>query len=124
MNLFDVNHEWSSDLSVSNTGDLSLVSGVQRGQQRILRRLLTTPGDYYAQPNYGAGILAAIGSPQDQQTLIALITAQVLLEDSVAQSPPPVVTVNPVADPSSISLTITYTDQPSNAPTVLSFTAS
>ena len=122
--LADLNHYWGSDLNYSNTGDLSTVSGVTRGQQRILRRLLTNPGSYYFQPTYGAGLPRNVGGTSDPQKIAALVQSQVLLEDSVAKTPAPVVSVVPAATKDSLAVTINYTDQPSNAPTALSFTLS
>lgn len=125
MSLQDVNHTWGEDIGVSNTGDIALVGGDDRGQQRILRRLMTNPGDYVFQTNYGAGVLQAIGSPEDKGKLVATIRAQVLLEDSVAPIPAPTTTVQAAgADFSSLAISVSYTDQPSNAPTVLAFVAS
>ncbi len=122
MSLADINHLWSSDISTSSTGDLGAVTGVTRGQQRILRRLLTNPGDYLFQPTYGAGLPQAIGDPLDIGKLTALIRSQVLLEDSVAS----VQSVSVVAqtDASTIAVNIKYTAQPSKAATELAFTVS
>ena len=36
---------------ISSSGDISVVSGPLLGQQRVLRRLLTNPGDYIWQMN-------------------------------------------------------------------------
>ena len=52
----DISHQWGSDLSIGPTGDFALVSGAILGQQRVLRRLLTNPGDYIWHPDYGAGL--------------------------------------------------------------------
>lgn len=127
MSLQDIDHEWGQDIALSNTGDLALVSGTKRGQQRILRRLMTNRGDYLFQENYGAGVLAAIGSTEDSGSIVGTVRAQVLLEDSVAPTPPPVTKIQNApgaADGSSLAVSIAYTDQPSNAPTVLAFIAS
>src|SRR5581483_995049 len=56
LTLNDVFHYWGNDVSLSNTQDLLLVSGTVMGQQRVLRRLLTNPGDYLFDPNYGGGL--------------------------------------------------------------------
>lgn len=127
MSLQDVDHEWGQDVALSNTGDLALVGNTKRGQQRILRRLMTNQGDYLFQEGYGAGILAAIGSTEDQGSIAGTCRSQVLLEDSVAPTPPPITTIQDApgsADGSAIAVAVQYTDQPSNAPTVLAFIAS
>lgn len=126
MSLSDINHLWGQDIQLSNTGDLALVSGTPRGQQRIIRRLMTNQGDYLFQPNYGAGVLKAIGSTEDSGSIVATVRSQVLLEDSVAQSPAPVTTIANApgnSDGSALAVSIQYTDSPSNAPTVLAFVA-
>jgi hypothetical protein len=41
--LADVYHYIGGDISASNTGDLQGVTDTVRGQQRVLRRLLTNP---------------------------------------------------------------------------------
>ena len=127
MSLSDINHFWGQDLQLSPTGDLGLVSGTQRGQQRLLRRFLTNPGGYVFQSPYGGGVLAAIGNPENQGTLVSVLRSQALMEDSVAQRPPPTVSVNPAQTDTAvgaIAVSVAYTDTPSNAPTVLAFTAS
>jgi len=124
--LNDAAHFWGGDLSVSSTGDILMVSGLQRSQQRILRRLNTNPGSYLGQKNYGGGLPQFIGSNADAAEVAAVARSQMLLEDSVAPTPAPIVTVDtsPSGNPDAISATINYTDNPSNAPTVLAFTVS
>lgn len=119
--LADMYHFWSGDLAVSSTGDLLIATGLPRSQQRILRRLNTNPGSYIGQPKYGAGLPQFIGTNADAAEIAAVTKGQMLLEDSVAQSPPPIVTVSQVGV-NAISESINYVDNPSNAPTVLAFT--
>lgn len=111
-----------NDLSTSAQLDLQTVSGALMGQQRILRRLVTS--DYPFQPEYGAGLPGKIGSPLDLPGLTALVTSQVLLEDAVAKSPPPVVSVTQAADNVSILVNVQYTDAPSGTSQVLNFNVS
>lgn len=120
--LKDLAHFWGGDIGVSSSGDLLTSSGLQRSQQRILRRLNTNPGSYIGQPTYGAGLPQFIGKNADSAEIGAVTRTQMLLEDSVAQNRAPVVTVSQSPDGSQISETIQYTDSPSNAPTVLAFT--
>lgn len=120
MSLQDVSQEYGEDIQLSNTGDLALVGGNDRGQQRLVRRYLTNPGGYLFHPLYGGGVLADIGSTQDPNKIGATLRAQTLLEDSVAPTPAPVVTVNPQPT-GELDVTVQYTDSPSNAPTVLAF---
>ena len=44
--MYDIFHEWGSDLVVGSGGDLALASGSAVVSQRVCRRLLTNPGDY------------------------------------------------------------------------------
>ncbi len=123
--LQDLYHYWADDLIVSNTGDLLTVDGTLRGQQRVLRRLLTNPGDYIAHPDYGAGLPASIGQPIDIGKVAALIRAHMLLENCVAKLPPPTVTVTPLdSDPGAFTVAIAYNDADADQPVVLAFTVS
>lgn len=118
----DLNHYIGSDLSTSPTGDLSTVSGIERGKQRILRRLLTNPGDYLFEPDYGAGLGRYVGASVNTTEIVALIEGQLRLEACVAQSPAPVVSVQRTN--STLSVGIQYTDATSGEPTTLYFDVS
>lgn len=122
----DLYHWYGGDQQISNGGDLLTVSGTVRGEQRVLRRLLTNPGTYLFEPTYGAGLPSYIGKTLDIAKIQALCISQMLLEDAVvAKSPAPVVKISQsVNDFTSISVVISYNDQPSNAPVVLQFTVS
>ena len=61
----DLAHWFGQDLNVAASGDLLTVDGTAKGQQRVLRRLLTNPGDYIWEPTYGAGLASKIGQPFD-----------------------------------------------------------
>ena len=81
----DINHTFGADIGPSATGDLAVIAGLTQSQQRILRRLLTNPGDYLWHPNYGAGLASYIGGVSTVQEMQALILANMLLEASVAR---------------------------------------
>lgn len=115
----DLYHYFGGDLNASATGDLQPVDGTTRGQQRILRRLLTNPGDYIWHPDYGAGLPSYVGAVIDTAEIQALIRGQMLLEDSVASTPEPVVTVQEIAG--GMTVNIQYTDADSKTPQALSF---
>ncbi len=127
----DLYEWWGSDLLTSNAGDVATVSGTVRGQQRFIRRLLTNPQtetlppDYIFHPTYGAGLPRMIGQLIDIPKVQALIRAQMLLENVVAQSPAPVVVVtqNP-NDLTQFNVNITYNDSTTQTPTVLAFNVS
>ena len=42
--MFDLFHEWGSDLAIGSTGDIALVADSDATQQRVYRRLLTIVG--------------------------------------------------------------------------------
>jgi hypothetical protein len=115
----DLNHYVGGDLSLSPTGDLSTVSGMERGKQRILRRLITNPGDYLFHPEYGAGLGRYVGALVNIPEVIALIRGQILQEDCVARTLAPVIRVSAQND--TLAVTISYTDAPSGEPVTLSF---
>lgn len=66
----DLAHYFGNDLSVSAAGDLLAVDGDTKTQQRILRRLLTNPGDMMFHPDYGAGLGQWVGKLFDEQALL------------------------------------------------------
>lgn len=128
--LNDLDHYFGNDISASPTGDLGFVSSITRGQQRILRRLLTNPmqtnadgsvlpADYIFQPDYGAGLPRYIGEPGKVDEIIGRIRSQMQLEDSVAKNPPPQIRVQFIAN--GLSVDIKYTDLDTNIATSLSF---
>jgi hypothetical protein len=121
----DISHFWGGDLSPGITGDLLPANGTTRGQQRILRRLLTNPGDYVFQPTYGAGLPGYVGQLLDVGKVTALILSQILLEDCVSRTPPPQITVQQTpTDLTGLAVTIAYNDATTNTPIVLSFNVS
>ncbi len=89
----DLAHLFGNDLSLSPTGDLALSDSTQAGQERVLRRLLTNPGGYIWQLDYGAGLPAMVGTPADSNRIQAVVGAQMTLEPAVSRLPVPVVTV-------------------------------
>jgi hypothetical protein len=117
----DLYHYIGGDLGTSPAGDLRPVSGLEMGKQRVLRRLMTNPGDYIYHPTYGAGLGSKVGQSLNVGEWTALIKGQMLLESCVSQDPkyPPKVTLTPLTN--GVSAYITYTDAPSGVPVTLSF---
>lgn len=115
----DVWHLWGSDLTLSATGDLLAVDGSEMGRQRVLRRLLTNPGDLIFNPDYGAGMPARVGSLLDLPELDAAARQQMNAEAAVAQDPPP--EVGATAFPGGVSLVIRYRDADTGTPATLGF---
>lgn len=114
----DMWHLMGGDLTLAANGDLLMASNSDETRQRVLRRLLTNPGDYLWALEYGAGLPGFVGQPINKEHIAAISRAQMLLEAGVAQNPPPTVVVN-VADPTTVSETITYTDAPTRQVAVL-----
>ena len=90
----DLEMSWSGDLSVSATGDLAVVSDPNLGTERVLRRLMTNPGDYIWSPDYGAGLGQFVGRPVDSAGVEAIIRTQMSLETAVSSTPEPVISVS------------------------------
>lgn len=101
------------------SGDLLTVDGTLKGQQRVLRRLLTNPGDYIDHPTYGAGLASKIGQPFDAAACEALVRSQIFLESAVSRQPAPVITVTQLAN--GLFVSIAYTDATTGTPVALSF---
>jgi phage baseplate assembly protein W len=114
--LLDINHNMGGDVLVTSLGDLAPAAGLVRRQQRILRRLLTNPGDYLWQPEYGAGLRRFMGSTANTTQIVGVIKTQLALEGGVSNA---VVSVQALLD--GLSVSINYTDTENNQPTVLSF---
>src|SRR5277367_3642120 len=115
----DLSHVFGGDVQVSANGDLLTASSLSLSQQRILRRLMTNPGDYIWHPKYGAGLPAMIGQPINAATVQSIVTGQMYLERSVVQVPPPV--VNVASFPNGMFVEIQYTEADSGQPQTLSF---
>jgi phage baseplate assembly protein W len=116
----DLSHEFGADLEAGPTGDLAVAQGAAQGRQRVLRRLLTNPGDYIWQPEYGAGLGRFVGSPAAPERIRAVVRSQIFREPAVARSPEPVVEVQ--ADGQGrVFVAIRYADADSGETQSLSF---
>jgi hypothetical protein len=119
----DVWHQWGSDLTIGPTGDLAIVTGTQLGQQRILRRLLTYPGEYIWQLDYGAGLAQFVGQPANSLQIQAVVRSQIFMESAVSRNPEPVidVQVSPAGNVGVVYVHIRYVDATSGRTEILSF---
>lgn len=118
----DLQHLWGNDLSLSPTGDLATASNPVLTQQRVLRRLLTNPGDYIWVLNYGAGLASFVGRPGAASAIRAAIRGQIFKEASVARTPEPIIDLQP--DPTgSIYVHVRYADAQTGTTQTLSFSA-
>jgi phage baseplate assembly protein W len=114
----DIYHYWGGDIAVAADGDFSIADATTTGQQRVLRRLLTNPGEYLWHPDYGAGVRKLLGGPLDLARVRGAIRSQILLEAAVAKSPEPVITVQEIVG--GVSVFIQYQDAATSEPSVLS----
>lgn len=92
----DLSQLWGEDLSVSASGDIATIDGDDLTTQRILRRLMTAPGDYIWNPTYGAGLPQRVGGPDDVPLITSIIRSQIALEATVARAPAPTITVTEI----------------------------
>jgi hypothetical protein len=117
----DINHLWGNDLAFSPTGDLATADVPTLTQQRVLRRLLTNPGDYIWALDYGAGLASFVGQPGAASAIGAAIRGQIFKEAAVAQTPEPIIELQP--DPSgSIYVHVRYADAATATTQTVAFT--
>lgn len=125
----EIYHDYGNDLIVTPTGDLQSVDGITLSNQRIIRRLLTTPisvanpPDYLQQPTYGAGLPQFIGQPNTPQTynkIKGLIIAQMYQEETVAQTPAPDIELTGL--PKQLIGKISYNYAATNEQVIINFT--
>lgn len=127
---YDIDHWYGNDISESSTGDLGSVTGVTKGRQRVLRRLLTNPAetspegdqlppDYIWHPDYGAGLGRFIGRAGQQVEAVGRIRSQMLMESCVAQEPAPEISVQFLSD--GLAVDVRYTDSETGDTVILSF---
>ena len=105
----DLSLEWGGDFTLTvPKGGISLVSGSDLTRQRLIRRLLTNPGDYIFDTTYGAGLGRFIGSPININQIRGLVNTQALLERTVDK----VLSVTVESDNIGyVNCTIIYTDK-------------
>lgn len=109
--MYDIFHEWGGDLVVGSGGDLALASGSAVVSQRVCRRLLTNPGGYIWNLDYGGGLAQFVGLPAKTADIEAVIMNQLLLETAVPTTPAPQVTTTVVdAATGFVVANITYSD--------------
>jgi phage baseplate assembly protein W len=122
--MHDIFHNWGDDLAVGNGGDLALSSGSDTTNQRILRRLLTNPGDYIWNLDYGGGLGQFVGKPLSSREIEGVIRAQLVKEAAVPVSPTPgIVTTTNDAAGGTVAVSITYSAADSLGAVTLNFNA-
>lgn len=117
----DLQQQFGADLGSGPTGDLAMASGSLLGQQRVLRRLLTNPGDYLWQLGYGAGLARFVGQPADATRIRAVIRSQIFKEAAVARTPEPMIDV--LSDGAgTVTVQVSYVDAATGATQMVGFT--
>ncbi len=116
----DLSHQYGADLTLAAGGDAAMADGTLLGQQRVLRRLLTNPGDYLWNPAYGAGLGQFVGQPVRPARIRSVIRSQIFQEQSVARTPEPVIDVASGTD-GSVDVSIRYADAATGATQALTF---
>lgn len=117
----DISHQWGADLMFGPSGDLALSTGTTRGQQRVLRRLLTNAGEYIWQLDYGAGLALFVGQPSSPLQMQAVVRSQIFKEAAVSSNPEPRIELLPVAGDNSLTVTIRYVDATTEKTQTLTF---
>jgi hypothetical protein len=111
-------------LTVSSSGDLALVSASEATSQRISRRLLTNPGDYLWNLDYGGGLALFVGTPAPCSRIEAIVRAQLALESAVATTPAAQVSARLLdAANGYVIASITYADRSSPRPVQINVTS-
>ena len=105
----DLSHDIGGDLMLDAGSGLATVTADDWVRQRVLRRLLTNPGDYIWDVGYGGGLRSQIGNVVAAGQIAASIRRQLQLEAAIATSPAPQVSVNDSGN-GTIDTTITYAD--------------
>jgi hypothetical protein len=117
MKMFDIFHEWGSDLTAGSGGDLAQSTGSDTVNQRVCRRLLTNAGDYVWNLDYGGGLGQFVGKPANAADIEATVRTQLALETAVPTTPAPHISTAVVdAANGYVVATITYADPTSMAP--------
>jgi phage baseplate assembly protein W len=122
----DISHQWGSDLVIGSTGDIGMATNPLLGQQRVLRRLLTNPGDCIWQLDYGAGLARFIGQPINPLQIRAVIRSQIFKEATVARQPEPLIDVQvaPSGASGTVYVYIRYVSAENSQTQIISFPVS
>lgn len=84
----EVNGQSGPDLATTKAGDWLIVTGRAALRQSLIRRWITTPGQWATKPEYGAGALAYVkgrNNTSSRQELAERIRAQTMKDRRVAR---------------------------------------
>ncbi len=122
----DLSHYWGSDLTLAANGDLLVATDTTEVNQRILRALMTSPGDYLFHMQYGVGVGQYVGkalTATDYAKIRAAVRSVVVRDPEVAQTPTPQINFRVNAQ-GYVLVSISYTYKPSGQLQTLTFTVS
>jgi hypothetical protein len=118
----DISHWWGQDWALTPTGDIQVVDGIPRSNQRIFRRLCTNGslagakiGEYAFHLTYGGAAPWYVGRTTEALALAGIIRDQMYAEASVSHIPEPKIKISFTPDGSYLA-DIQYIDQESNQP--------
>lgn len=115
--MIDLTHYVGNDLSIGPTGDIATSTATDLGQQRVVRRLLTNPGEYIWHNDYGAGVGSMVGTTMNENTIKGIIRGQISKEAAVSLDPVPVIDVQETTG-GQVTATIKYADADTGEPVV------
>lgn len=90
--------EWGGDLAVGPSGDIAVAPVQAEAQLRIVRRLLTNPGEYIWHVHYGAGMGKYVGEPSSPSVIENDVLNQLQYENIIVASPSPSILVGQSLD--------------------------
>jgi hypothetical protein len=99
--------DWGGDLSIGPSGDIAVAPAHVEINQRIVRRLLTNPGDYIWHTDYGAGLGKYVGEPYSPELVEGTILNQLRYESLIASSPLPLVQTDELLQGTFIGASVT-----------------
>jgi len=115
-------HWWGLDTQFTASGDDATATAIVEINQRIVRELLTAPGEYVWQPGYGAGLGSYVGqalSAEKFAEIQAVIRSVVVKQPDVQKLPPPAMTFQNDAN-GLLAVEIMYTYAPTGQPVTVS----
>jgi hypothetical protein len=115
-------HYFGDDLVLTPNGQLRMIDGELQTIQRLYRRLLTNQKGYLWHTSYGAGLPQYIGrtlTPALIKEIKGVIIRNMYQESTVAQSPPPEISLNQSGN--ILFCTINYTSKTTGLIYTLSF---
>lgn len=105
-------HWWGLDTQFTAAGDDATATAITEINQRILRELMTSPGEYVWEPTYGAGLGRYIGqalSPEKFTEIKTVVRTVVAKQADVQTVPGPEITFqNDLAGLIAVLINYTY----------------